>query len=156
MGVIVPDKPPAKPAAALDFFECIRKATEDMVESAKASFNRIRPYKYPNHRLQVLKEINGDDSSSYPSGHAAYGTVIGLILAEMLPERKEDIIKRIEDYGYSRMVSGVHFRTDVYAGQVAGAVIVASYFKSSKDGKFWQQFDDAKKNLRTALGYPVQ
>jgi acid phosphatase (class A) len=154
MGVIVPDKP-NKPAVALEFFECIHDTAESAVKAAKASFNRTRPYKYPNNNLHVLKEINGDDDSSYPSGHATYGTVVGLILAEMLPEKKEDIIKRIEDYGYSRMVSGVHFRSDVYAGQIAGAAIVASYFKS-RDGDFWQRFDKAKKDLRTALGYPVQ
>jgi acid phosphatase (class A) len=155
IGIIVPDKPPAKPTIALEFFKCIYDVTERAVKEVKASFNRIRPYKYPNNRLHVLKEINGHDSSSYPSGHATYGVAIGLILAEMLPEKQTDIIKRIEDYGYSRMVSGVHFRSDVYAGQTVGAVIVAAYFKS-RNGEFWTQFDDAKKNLRAALGYPVQ
>jgi acid phosphatase (class A) len=152
MGVSVPDKPPAKPSVALEFFECIRTASKNAVEGAKTSFNRTRPYKYPNNRLQVLKEITGDDSSSYPAGHAAYGMVAGLILAEMLPEQKEAIMRRIEDYGMSRMVSGAHFRSDVYAGQIAGGAIVASYFKNKT---FWDRFAEAKNDLRKALGYAV-
>jgi len=152
--IIVPDRPPNKPTVALDFFKCIHDATETAIDEAKFAFNRTRPYKYPNNGLHPLKEIGGDDKPAYPSGHAAYGTVVGLILAEMLPENKAAIIKRIEDYGYSRLVSGVHFRSDVYAGQLAGAAIAASFF-GSKDGKFWQQFYDAKRNLRAALRLAV-
>ena len=148
--IVVPDQPPARPAVALDFFKCIHDATEKAVDDAKLSFNRIRPYKYPNNGLHVLKEIGGDDKPAYPSGHAAYGMVVGLILAEMLPEQKDLIIKRIEDYGYSRLVSGAHFRSNVYAGQIAGAAIAASFF-GSKDDKFWPQFYEAKKDLRAAL-----
>ena len=44
----------------------------------------------------------------------------------MIPEKKEALYKRIQDYGYSRIVSGARFRSDVYAGNVAGAAIAAS------------------------------
>jgi acid phosphatase (class A) len=145
-----------KPRATIEFFECIADSTEKAIKDAKGSFSRTRPYKYPNNNLHVLKDISGDDSPSYPSGHATYGMVVGLLLAEMLPEKKREIIRRIEDFGYSRMLSGVHFRSDVYAGQIAGAVIVASFFKTSKDGEFWKRFEIAKKDLRAALGFSLQ
>jgi acid phosphatase (class A) len=61
-------------------------ATEDAVNAgAKSEFNRTRPYELDASR-RPLKKVEMDDSSSYPSGHAAYGTLLGLILAEMLPE----------------------------------------------------------------------
>jgi len=47
------------------------------------------------------------------------------MLAEIVPEKKEEIHRRIQDYGFSRLVSGAHFRSDIYAGEIAGAVIVA-------------------------------
>jgi acid phosphatase (class A) len=138
------------PNSAQHFFECVAATAEDAVNEAKTTFRRTRPYKLPHNGLHILKTLKDDDTFSYPSGHATYGTVTGLLLAEMLPEKREKILKRIEDYGYSRMVSGVHFRSDVYAGQVAGATIVAFLLK---DKTFRDRFEDAKTELRRALGY---
>lgn len=141
----------AKPEIALHFFDCVAGAAEKSVGEAKRQFNRTRPYKYANSWLHILKEVADDDSPSYPSGHATYGMVIGLLLADMLPERKVDIMKRIEDFGVSRLVSGVHFRSDVYAGDIAGAVIVATFFK---DAAFREEFSKARSDLRKAFGCP--
>jgi acid phosphatase (class A) len=137
------------PTSARHFFECVAATAEDAVSEAKTTFRRTRPYKLPHNGLHILKTLK-DDTFSYPSGPAAYGTVTGLLLAEMLPERREKILKRIEDYSYSRMVSGVHFRSDVYAGQVAGSTIVAFLLK---DKTFQNKFENAKTELRKALGY---
>jgi len=136
---------------AINFFKCIADATEEAVHQAKLKFNRVRPYKLPNNGLHTLKEERDTDTASYPSGHAAFGMVTGLLLVEILPEKRQEIVKRIEDYGYSRMLSGVHFRSDVYAGQIAGGAIVASFFK---DKEFLVKFDNAKEDLRKVLGYP--
>jgi acid phosphatase (class A) len=68
----------------------------------------------------------------------------------MIPEKREKIVKRIEDYGFSRMVAGVHFRSDVYAGQVAGAAITTSLFRNED---FRNAFDKARAEVRKSLGY---
>ena len=132
------------------FFDCLAETVEDETRDAKAIFHRTRPYKLPDNQLHILKELKADDSFSYPSGHATYGTVVGLVLAEMIPEKREEIIRRIEDYGYSRMVAGVHFRSDVYAGQVSGAAITASLFTNEE---FRMAFEQAKAEIRRVLGY---
>lgn len=139
-----------KPAVALAFFKCIGEAAEQAVDVAKTKFNRTRPYKYPNNGLHILKSVTADDAPSYPSGHSAYGMAVGLVLAAMLPEKAPEIMRRIEDFGISRLVSGVHFRSDVYAGEIAGAAIAAAYFK---DAAFRDAFARAKDDLRPALGY---
>jgi acid phosphatase (class A) len=72
-----------------------------------------------------------------------------MVLAEMIPEKKEALYKRIQDYGYSRVVSGAHFRSDVYAGNVAGAAIAASLL--SKEA-FRNELSDVKGELRKAVG----
>jgi acid phosphatase (class A) len=79
-----------------------------------------------------LKDVGDEDMPSYPSGHATYGMAIGLILAEMLPEKRDDIFRRIEGFGQSRLVAGVHFRSDVYAGEVADGAIAASLFDNGE------------------------
>ena len=65
------------------------------------------------------------------------------------PEKKDAIYKRIQDYGYSRIVSGAHFRSDVYAGNVAGAAIAASLLSNES---FRNEFKDVKGELRKAVG----
>jgi acid phosphatase (class A) len=72
-----------------------------------------------------------------------------MVLAEMIPEKKEALYKRIQDYGYSRVVSGVHFRSDVYADNVAGAAIAATLL--SKEA-FRNELSDVKSELRKAVG----
>ena len=138
------------PSSTTEFFKCVARLTEEKVQEAKAIFKRTRPYKLPHNGLRVLKTVGKDDSSSYPSGHAAYGMVTGLILSAMLPEKRDAIAKRIEDFGYSRLVSGVHFRSDVYAGQVSGAAVAAAFFS---DATFRAAFEKAKVDLRKAAGY---
>jgi acid phosphatase (class A) len=135
--------------AAIHFFDCIGTAVEKSVRDAKSTFVRTRPYRLHESKLHTLKTLSDRDSTSYPSGHATYGTVVGLVLVEMLPEKKEEIYKRIQDYGYSRLVSGAHFRSDVYAGNIAGAAIAASLLskEASRD-----EFKQVKAELRKAVG----
>jgi acid phosphatase (class A) len=139
------------PNTATHFFECIGEVVEKAVREAKTTFMRTRPYRLHESKLHTLKKLSDRDSTSYPSGHATYGTVVGLVLVEMLPEKKQEIYKRIQDYGYSRLVSGAHFRSDVYAGNVAGAAIAAALM--NQEG-FRDQFKEAKAELRKAAGLP--
>jgi acid phosphatase (class A) len=136
-------------ASAIRFFDCIGTAVEKSVRDAKTTFKRTRPYRVHENKLHTLKRLSDRDSTSYPSGHATYGTVVGLVLVEMLPEKKEEIYKRIQDYGYSRMVSGAHFRSDVYAGNIAGAAIAASLLNQEP---FRDELKQVKVELRKAVG----
>ena len=136
--------------SATRFFDCIGAAVEHAVRDAKTTFNRTRPYRLHENKLHTLKKLSDRDSTSYPSGHATYGAVVGLVLVEMFPEKKEEIYKRIQDYGYSRLVSGAHFRSDVYAGNIAGAAIAASLLNNEV---FRDQLKEAKGELRRAAGF---
>jgi acid phosphatase (class A) len=137
------------PSSAIHFFDCIGAAVEKSVRNAKTTFMRTRPYRLHENKLHTLKKLSDRDSTSYPSGHATYGTVVGLVLVEMLPEKKEEIYKRIQNYGYSRMVSGAHFRSDVYAGIIVGAAIAVSLLNQEP---FRDELKQVKVELRKAVG----
>jgi acid phosphatase (class A) len=77
--------------AAIHLFDCIGAAVEKAVRDAKTTFMRTRPYRLHENKLHTLKKLSDRDSTSYPSGHATYGTVVGLVLVEMLPEKKGEI-----------------------------------------------------------------
>ena len=50
---------------------------------------------------------------------------MALILAEVVPARKDAILKRGHEYGMSRVVCGVHWQSDVDAGFLVGSAVVA-------------------------------
>jgi acid phosphatase (class A) len=137
------------PEPAREFFHCIAEMSESAVADSKSKFNRTRPYKLPHNDLHPLKTITADDTASYPSGHATYGMLVGLVLVQMLPEKSEAIYKRIEDFGYSRLVSGVHYRSDVYAGEISGAALAATLFMNPN---FRDQLNRVTPAIRKAAG----
>ncbi|MGO9173308.1 MAG: phosphatase PAP2 family protein [Rhodomicrobium sp.] len=139
----------ARLEACEDFFTKRRKEEKAAVEAAKNTFCRIRPFSTPGNTLHPVDSAKPDDSFSYPSGHAAYGATVGFLLAEMMPEKRPVIYARINDYAHSRMIAGVHFRSDVEAGKLFGAALVNGMF--AKPG-FDREFEEAKACVRKAAG----
>lgn len=66
-----------------------------------------------------------DAKRSYPSGHAANGYAAALMIAEVFPARRQQIIARGIRYGENRVVCGAHQPSDVFEGQL----LAIEYFK---------------------------
>jgi acid phosphatase (class A) len=128
-------------------FDKALKAAKATVDPAKDVYDRPRPFVYDP---AVKPSVTLDKSPSYPSGHATAGTVMAILLANMVPEKKDEIFKRGWEYAFNRVVGGVHYRSDVEAGRITGTVVAALLMK---DKKFMKDFEAAKTELRTALGY---
>ncbi len=113
---------------------------------AKKNYNRMRPYVYFKDRTCSTKE--DDDahikSGAYPSGHTAYGELIGLVLSEILPQRQNEIITAAHQYGYYRVICGFHWASDIEAGRKAAAYVNA---RLHADPEFLHAVQMAKKEL---------
>jgi acid phosphatase (class A) len=75
---------------------------------------------------------------------------MGTVLASMLPEKRDELYARIADYGHSRMIAGVHYRSDIDAGEILGSAIAADEFAADDD--FKNKLPDATACVREALG----
>ena len=116
------------------------------VLAAKKSIGRARPYTLD----PGLATLGGrSESASYPSGHAACGRVIAIILAAMVPDKTAALFARAEQYGRNRMIAGTHFPSDLTAGATAGAVIVDALFRNAR---FAADFARASAETRAVLG----
>ena len=88
----------------------------------KAFYHRQRPFEryedtMPSHEEPFLR-----GEGSYPSGHSLRGWLIGLVLAQVAPERAEAIYARSWDYCNSRVIVGAHWQSDVDNSRTAASV----------------------------------
>jgi len=92
----------------------------------KNVYRRKRPYLIDKGPICLPRSDGLDANPDYPSGHTAWGWTIGLILAELAPDRATPILVRARAYGESRLVCGVHNMSAVEAGRTNAAVVVAA------------------------------
>lgn len=112
---------------------------------AKQAHDRIRPYKYFNEdTCNPEQQAELSTNGSYPSGHSSIGWATALVLAELNPDRQDEILKRGYEMGESRVICGYHFQSDVDAGRITGSVGVA---RLHADPNFTKQLDKAKQEM---------
>lgn len=95
----------------------------------KRFYKRPRPYMI--NRLPTLTPWDEEmllTDGSYPSGHTAIGWVWAQILADIFPSRSHEIRNRGYQFGVSRNICNVHWHSDVVAGRMCGAEVVAHLY----------------------------
>jgi acid phosphatase (class A) len=128
------------------FFDRVVETEGAVVDPAKDVWKRPRPHLYSD---LVKPVVPLSKSGSYPSGHATVGTLMGVELANMLPEKRAQILARAWEYGHNRVVGGIHYASDIEMGRISG-VVIAQTISTHPD--FKQEFEAAKAELRAALG----
>ena len=112
---------------------------------AKKQYQRPRPFlvnKEPS--CTPAEEAELGEQGSYPSGHSAAGWAWALVLAEVEPDRANEIVARGRAFGQSRVVCNVHWQADVNEGRILGAATVA---RLHADPAFRADLEAAKKEL---------
>ncbi|WP_411755496.1 acid phosphatase [Serratia sp. (in: enterobacteria)] len=113
-----------------ELYRLITKMLEDTgdlaTRSAKQHYMRTRPFAF-YHQATCRPEEEGvlSTNGSYPSGHTSIGWATALVLAEINPVRQGEILKRGYEMGQSRVICGYHWQSDVTAGRLVAAAIVA-------------------------------
>ena len=102
------------------FFYRVQKEAAVVANAGKDYWRRPRPYTV-EPRLAAGKL---EKSFGYPSGHAAEGMTLALVLAEVFQEKREEILAVGRNLGWHRVCIGRHYPTDIYAGRVLAQAIV--------------------------------
>jgi acid phosphatase (class A) len=71
----------------------------------------------------------------------------------MIPDKREELFMRGWKFALNRVVGGVHYRSDVEAGRIAGTVLAHEILKRPS---FKKEFEKARAELRGALGYAIE
>jgi acid phosphatase (class A) len=92
-------------------------------DAAKRANKRARPFTIDDG--PVCEPIEHLNSYDYPSGHSTVGWTVGLILAELAPDRATDILVRSRGYAANRVICGAHNQSAVEAGKTVAVAIIA-------------------------------
>ncbi len=117
---------------------------------AKTGFHRVRPYNLDATLHAICATKTKDDS--YPSGHTTSGFLLALALTDMVPERRDEIFARAEDYAHNRLVCGVHYSSDLEASRKLAYAIHAMM---AQNPQYQAELAPARAELRAALGMPA-
>jgi undecaprenyl-diphosphatase len=109
--------PPGQAAAAGTVAALLASAT---FMAMKRRFRRRRPCDlapYP------LFHVRPPDTLSFPSGHTMNAFAIATVLALLFPALSPGLVLLAASIGASRVVLGLHFASDVWAGAALGALM---------------------------------
>jgi acid phosphatase (class A) len=116
----------------------------------KSGFSRPRPFQVDDtlHPVCTLSQ----KPNSYPSGHTLGGYLFALTLVQMVPEKKEEILQRADEYAHNRMVCGVHYASDLEASQ---KIAYATFGYMLADPGFQKELAAARRETRAHLRLPA-
>ena len=113
-------------------FKEVEAEAKAVTDDAKNHFQRPRPYHIAPQRFPHSIEHEDPTHYSYPSGHSTRGTVFAALLAELIPEKREALLEKGREIGWLRVIGGVHFPSDVFAGRVLGQALAREFLRSEK------------------------
>ena len=125
------------------FFEKVQLDAETVTDLGKDFFQRPRPFTTDTN----LANGKLEKSFSYPSGHSTESMVLALVLADLLPEKREAILAHARLMGWHRVQIARHYPADIFAGRTL-AQAIARQFKSNAE--FEKEFAEAKAEIAAA------
>jgi acid phosphatase (class A) len=76
--------------------------------------------------LCVPREDWMKTNSAYASSNAAAGWAWALVLAELEPAKASSVLVRGREFGDNRVICGLHYASDITAGQTMASAMVAA------------------------------
>ncbi len=134
----------ALPATAKLLNDVVKEQSAD-ASAAKKFFHRDRPWIVDSSIESCETHGPGPAKTSYPSGHATLAFSTGVVLAALMPDKAQLILTRAQDYAGNRLVCGVHFRSDIAAGQELGTIAAVTLMQ---EPAFQSEMDAARAELR--------
>lgn len=138
---------PSELPALVAVLSALASPLEQRITEEKKNWQRQRPFVGTNQPICTPDADKLAASFSYPSGHTTWGWLVASILGSALPERSSQIMQRGRIFGESRIVCGVHWKSDVQAGYMNGSAMFAAI-----QGQPWfaEKMDLIRKELQNA------
>ena len=90
---------------------------------------------------------------SYPSARGAVGWSYAIVLAELRPDRKDQMLSRAGDFGETRIICDQEWKSDIEAGK---SVAMATLDRIRATEKYQADFKAAQKEVARQFASRVQ
>jgi len=112
-----------------DLIKYIRKNTDSIILYLKNYHNRSRPNEIAkNYNIDLdVVNLSSAKTKSYPSGHSVQAMLIGLVLADLYPQIKDQILREAEKISLSRNIGRLHYQSDSVVGKELGKELYKHY-----------------------------
>lgn len=117
------------------FFARVGSDVKTLIDKAKTYWDRPRPDGARKRR------------GSYPSGHAAFAAASAIILAQLLPAKRDAIFTQARTFAENRILLGLHYPSDIASGWTAGTLAA---YAMMHDRAFARDYAAAQTELRGA------
>jgi acid phosphatase (class A) len=128
----------------------VRKDESAVGGPLKTIYRRPRPYQLDS-TLHPVCPLNAEPTS-YPSGHSLSGYLLAFTLVQLVPEKRQQILDRADQFVHNRLICGVRYASDTQAGRIVAYAIFGSLVASPK---FQQDLAAASEETRRKLGLPL-
>jgi acid phosphatase (class A) len=125
----------------------VRKDESTASGPLKNIYRRPRPYQI-DRTLHPVCPLN-PEPTSYPSGHSLSGYLLAFTLVQLVPEKRQQIFDRADEYVHSRLICGVHYASDTVASRDVAYAIFGSLVASPN---FQRDLQAARDETRSKLG----
>ncbi len=96
-------------------------------DALKLHYKVARPYD-ADPTMQPIIPV--EESFTYPSGHAARGMTSALVLAELFPARRDELLQVGLTLGQDRVIGGVHYVSDIESSVILSQALAQSIIAS--------------------------
>ena len=129
LGIDMTKSTPAVVQGLTSFLKLVDGAKDTIKDRVK------RPRPYVSHP-EIHVCLPPESGWSFPSGHSAFFRSAAVLLADLVPERRERLLAVGLLGGTNRTMCGLHYPSDVEAGQQLGEAAALQILNSPQ----WQQF----------------
>jgi acid phosphatase (class A) len=130
--------------------ERVRKEESAAGGALKKLYHRPRPYQVDGTLHPVCPLST--EPTSYPSGHSLSGYLLAFTLVQLVPEKRQQILDRADEYVHNRLICGVHYSSDIETSRRAAYAIFGSMVASPD---FQRDLAAAREEARRKLGLPL-
>ena len=131
-----------------EFFAKVTKDAGVGVGPIKQKYKKVRPYQYS-------KDIHADEDiakaaggPTYPSGHSTTAAEVALLLGLMVPEKRDALYERSDEYAIHRITSGAAYPSDRWGGYITASLAINQMMKNPE---FRADYETVKAEIRKGL-----
>jgi len=131
------------------FFEKVVKDGGVGVGPIKQKYKKLRPFQYSKDikAAEDIAKVTG--GPTYPSGHSTTAAEVALLLGMMVPEKRDALYERSDEYATHRITSGAAYPSDRDGGYIAASLAINQMMKNPE---FRADYDAVKAEVRKGLG----